>query len=446
MNVNRDVGLYAVAGLQVLLSGCAIVSSGPCSYRLVFSSYMNPHTLNETDTLNTTDNVFTIDPTGTERKAITWSRTTRNYNATISQDGQYIAYRSNQAADMPTTGNMDSSPQLAYNMWRANGDGTGGFVNLSNMTSPDGGDWCKEGYISRDGTKVTCNRRSVVLHSSWSNNVLVMNIDGSNATDLTQQTLLDINSEITSGHDFSPDMSKIVFSSNGKLDGTPGGPQANAWRNLFIMNADGTGKLALTRFQSGTFAVSTATFSHDGAWIYFVTNAPLSAENGTWTGSLAGANIWRVRPDGTELRAITRSTNTAYFMWPSYFFADGSGFLAYGYLSFSTGLDTDPINAGNLWSFSMDGTSRLAHTRLTGSYGIGRPHVSPDESLIAFTSRLPLDGPTGEAAIGSNIWVASLNKDKGLGDMRPITRATNSAFAVTVSLKRNAIWAQVCPQ
>ena len=116
--------------------------------------------------------------------------------------------------------------------------------------------------------------------------IAVMNADGSNRRQLTQLR------RPTSSEDFepvwSPDGKRIAFV---RLNSTASPRDRQA---IFVMNADGTGIRRVTpwRLDAGDHP----DWSPDGRWILFRSPVP---------DGFAGADLYRVRPDGKGLQQLT---------------------------------------------------------------------------------------------------------------------------------------------
>jgi Tol biopolymer transport system component len=205
-----------------------------------------------------------------------------------------------------------------------NADGTN-QTNLTNNSADD--HW---GRLSPDGTKILF--RSTRANGSQ---VWVMNSDGSNPTNLTG----------SSGGDqptWSPDGTKIAFVRSSQV---------------FIMNADGTGASQLT--SAGGFD---PVWSPDGAKIAY-----------TSTQDRPSGQIYVINVDGS---GITRLTNhISYDQQPSWS-PDGTKIAFYSHRD----NDNDEIFVMN-----ADGTNpiNLTNAPSSGEYG---PSWSPDGTKIAFSS------------------------------------------------------------
>ncbi|MDD5226445.1 MAG: hypothetical protein PHV97_04575 [Candidatus Omnitrophica bacterium] len=130
-------------------------------------------------------------------------------------------------------------------------------------------------------------------------------------TDLTQMTHLPGN---VSGPVYSPDGRWIVFSHGSKSFRDP--------LHLFIMNADGSGVVQIT---FGDYADANAVFSPDGQYIYFIRSRKFGRSSPLVPESWRGMDIYSVKPDGTNLKAVTNE-NFYKISDPS-FSPDGEEFL-----------------------------------------------------------------------------------------------------------------------
>ncbi|HEV2862607.1 MAG TPA: di-heme oxidoredictase family protein [Pyrinomonadaceae bacterium] len=212
---------------------------------------------------------------------------------------------------------FNSNANNLRNILTMNSDGTG--VQQLTATNVDQGPaW------SIDGTKIAFHSQRTgvwqIFTMNATNGANVANISNSPATDDTFAA-------------WSPDGTKIAFSR--RLPGIS--PQVNIW----VMNADGTGQVAIT---SGIVVDERPTWSPDGAWIAFhsnrdgnweiykvpsapgisiipptrLTNNPAWDANPAWapddsaiafTSLRSGANhIWTIETDGSRPSQVTGST------------------------------------------------------------------------------------------------------------------------------------------
>ncbi|MCH7905264.1 MAG: PD40 domain-containing protein [Armatimonadetes bacterium] len=152
---------------------------------------------------------------------------------------------------------------------------------------------------------------------------------------------------------FSPDGTKIAFVSERDYDGQ--GYEFKA-REIYIMNADGTGQTRLTNNEAYD---ELPTFSPDGSKIAFMSDRD------------GNDNIYIMNADGSGQTRLTDSE--AYDQWPA-FSPDGSK------IAFQSGRD----GWSDVYIMNTDGSGQ---TRLTDEEHYDyHPVFSPDGSKIAFMS------------------------------------------------------------
>jgi len=165
-----------------------------------------------------------------------------------------------------------------------NADGTG----LTNLTNNPGGDgdacwWGAEGDLvwSPDGTKIAFSAQREQEQGPplfWNKEIYVMNADGTGQTRLTNSRAQDVEPV------WSPDGSRIAFTSQLTVVG--------GYSDIYVMNADGTGQAKLT---NGAGWDDSPSWSPDGSQIAFV-----SRRDGN-------ADIYVMKADGTGLANLTNS-------------------------------------------------------------------------------------------------------------------------------------------
>jgi len=162
-----------------------------------------------------------------------------------SPDGKKIAFVAQRALD----GSDAPSPTNAMNLWTINADGSAA-TPLTRLTtnaflfypvwSPDGGKIAFGADLALNGTDA--------LNTNGADNTWTINADGTGAFALSRLTTPGINFVLPIT--WSPDGKKIGFSSQRAVDGSdaanPSG-QTNVW----VLNADGSVALPLTRLTSG---------------------------------------------------------------------------------------------------------------------------------------------------------------------------------------------------
>ena len=311
----------------------------------------------------------------------------------------------------------DASAHKNANIWKISPNGTG-LAALTNGTalgadsqaprwSPDGASVVFHSSRKLDGTDAA--------NSNLTRNIWRVNADGTNLRRVTSATAANADSLLPV---WSPDVTKIVFDSSRKLDGTDAGSNiANVWR----VNADGTNLVAITR----TTVISNfdPRWSPDGTKVLFYSSRAL---DGTDTAPMPlVSNLWQVNADGTGLRPLTNSTAHGADNFSGQWSPDGSKIV----FASSRRLDgTDAPNANgttNIWRVNSDGTGLTPLTRATTTdAGSGSPLWSHDGTKIVFVSSRNPDGTDSQAPnFTFNIWLVNADGT----ELTPVTTTTSGA-------------------
>src|SRR5262249_23319836 len=133
------------------------------------------------------------------------------------------------------------------NIWLMNADGSN-LAPLTRLTAEFAD--CLSPAWSPDGSKIVYYSKRALnggdfFSANFTNNIWVMNTDGSGTTALTNVTAF-INSSRDADPSWSPDGSKIVFVWQGALNGADL-PNIDSTANIWVMNADGSGATPLTK-------------------------------------------------------------------------------------------------------------------------------------------------------------------------------------------------------
>ncbi len=305
-----------------------------------------------------------------------------------------ITFESTRASDGSNTATTGST----QNVWVMNPDGS----SETALTKLTFGRSFRPAW-SHDGSKLVFGSTRGVDGSDVAGpavNIWVVNSDGTGLTALTKLTA-GIGQDLPS---WSPDDSKIIFTSNRALDGTDARISTTA-PNIWVMNADGTGAKPLTKLTQ-SFLVDDV-FSPDGSKIAYLSSRAL---DGSDTANTAGVqNLWVMNADGTGSTPVTKLTGagaqTTSFAWSP----DGTQFITLANRAVDGGTGPDADNTENLWVVAADGSSATlvtpqGQTTALGSAIIRGVAWSPDGSKIVFISAIPLNG---EAAPNSaqNLWI-----------------------------------------
>ncbi len=395
-----------------------------------FLPFLNVWSINSDCSGNTPVTRLTM--TGISRDSFAWS-----------PDGTRLLYDSNRALDGTDTlisGCLSFGSPLAGNAWVMNADGSGNLPLTSHQCdvissaawSPDGQ---KIAFVSNANLD-NSDPIDVTAFNSATSNVWSMNSDGSGATPLTQISSPGIgNSE---GPMWSPDGTKIVYSSIRALDGSSRNTQFRN-SNIWVMNADGSGSTPLTQLGSlpvnfsdiGADSCQSPHWSPDGTQIAMMCIRPLDGtENG-----IAGKNLWIMNADGSGAKPLTTFLS-AFVEEPQLFDGtflvqsnvqiwspDGSkiAFISSGSLD---GGDGGSLNSLNLWVINQDGTGATPVTRIaslrpppapltcsTCLVGVNDFAWSPDGTQLAFISDMNRDGSIQPPHV-FNLWVVNADGSK----------------------------------
>src|SRR5689334_1552897 len=235
-------------------------------------------------------------------------------DAVYSPDGTKIAFISSRAFD----GTDNHDVNQVFNIWVMNADGTGAKA-LTHLThtkadgvrpvwSPDGKKIAYTSARALDGSDDTNPGGFIVVTNVW-----VINADGTNDIPLTNDNSI-VGGGTTNSSDpvWSPDGTKIIFTSCRAVDGTAL-PNVNSTPNIWIMNAaDGTGRLPLTFYTAAGVTPTGYSWFPNGSKVLYSISAAL-------TGDAPGiTNIWSVDPTVFPLnpKSLTKLTN-AVSLFPS---------------------------------------------------------------------------------------------------------------------------------
>ncbi len=178
-----------------------------------------------------------------------------------------------------------------FDVYRAKRDGS----NLRRLTDTPGYD--AEAAVSPDGKEIVfCSGRDGDL------DLYKMNVDGSNVRRLTYTVGYD------GGPFFSPDGKYIVYRAFHPRNPAELTKWNTLWENqavspvrleLWIMNTDGTHQRQLTELGGASFCPY---MSPDGNWIIFTSNFADTSHS-----RMPNFDLYRIRPDGSDLERITYS-------------------------------------------------------------------------------------------------------------------------------------------
>ncbi len=388
-------------------------------------TFASTRALDGSDNANTNNmfNIWVMNADGSGVKTLTQltTRLADSLRPVWSPDGGKIAFESTRALDGSDNANTNSTS----NIWVMNADGSGAKA-LTQLTAPVADSsfpvW------SPDGSKIAFASRRALDGSNTANanftaNIWVMNADGSSAKAQTHLTAV---GALSSSPVWSPDGSKIAFSSMRALDGTDNA-NTNTTSNIWVMNADGSSAKALTLLTAIGSSSGILVWSPDGSKIAFQSSRALDGTNNANTNLTD--NIWVVNADGSGAKALTQLTalvaDSSLPVWSP----DGSKIAFQSSRALDGSNNANTNLAFNIWVVNADGTGAKALTQLTAQRadsGFSRTVWSPDGSKIVFDSRRALDGSNNaNTNFAFNVWVVNANGTAAKA-LTQLTRANSS--------------------
>ena len=307
-----------------------------------------------------------------------------------SRDGSRIIFQSARALD-----GSDAIPSMIFNIWVMNPDGS----SQTPLTKLTGASSFNPAW-SPGGSRVAFTSLRALNGSDAANgvsNIWAMNPDGSTQTPLTRITATGADSDTPV---WSPDGKKIVFTSKRALNGNDAA-NTNFTSNIWLMNADGSGQGPLTQITAAVGDSVQPAWSPNGSKIVFTSDRALDGSDAALP--FGEFNIWTVNSDGSGATPLTKLAllNTASSQpgWSP----DGSKIAFNSSRAFLNG---NGAGGFNIWVMNADGSSQTPLTQLTapGANSLG-PVWSADGSKILFFSSGPLSG--ANVAAQFNIWIGN---------------------------------------
>ncbi len=311
-----------------------------------------------------------------------------------------VSFNSSAALDGSNGGNLNGTS----NIWIINADGTGSDP-LTELTALGADSF--EPHWSPDNSKIAYLSSRALDGSDAANpngteNIWVMNADGSNPAPLTQLTADGADASIP---EWSPDGSQIIFDSSAALNGSDAA-NANFTRNIWMMNADGSNRAPLTQLTADQADAAFPQLSPDAAQILFLSSRALTGSDAPNTNNVV--NVWVMDANGSNPSPLTQMTAQFVINNNARWSPDGMQ------IAFHSNRDLNPANdalnangTGNIWVMDADSGNPLALTNLTADNAENfRPQWSPDGSQLTFVSQAAFDGSdAANINNGQNIWV-----------------------------------------
>lgn len=288
---------------------------------------------------------------------------------------------------------------------------------------------------------------------NWSNNIWTIHADGSHATQLTDYSGGENAGPQALQPLWSPDGNKMVYLSDGALDGSNTLAQ---YYYLWTMNADGSNKTPIYTQAPVVYSVvgNAADWSHDGTKLAVSVSsgneleiAVMNADGSSPKLIASGLSaVWS--PDGTKLAYAASTPTSDANIWTMH--ADGSAqtqLTQFGGYENAEAPVWSPdgkklafhlenlSGAGfTVWTMNSDGSNQQSYPGSTLLYNdadmIGRlVNWSPDGTKLAFYSTAALDGNPGDPNVDSlNIWL--MNADGT--NRHPLTNYTLDVGSIYV--------------
>ncbi len=360
--MNADgTGSKPLTSLTAVDAGTDSPQWSPDGTKVVFDSRRN---LDGSDAGNTnpTYNIWVMNADGTNPKPLT-SITAAGVDSYVprwSPDGTRIVYYSRRNLD-----GSDGEDSSNFNIWTVHADGSNAkpLAPITAMPKVNS----VEPQWSPDGTKVVFDSVRKLDGSDASNinatyNIWVVNADGINATPLTSLTA----EGFASGRapQWSPDGTKIVFYSGRKLDGTDA-VNLNHASNIWVMNADGSNVKPLTSLTAAHAESTSPLWSPDGTKIVFTSSRKLDGTDAANVNNTV--NIWVMNADGSGAKPLTSLTAADANNWRPQWSQDGT-LIVYGSWRSLDGADAASTNnVQNVWVMQADGSGAKPLTALTAA-------------------------------------------------------------------------------
>ncbi|MEW5807531.1 MAG: hypothetical protein AB1756_09335 [Acidobacteriota bacterium] len=314
--------------------------------------------------------IFVMNRDGSAIRQLTSATLGSSAGPVISGNGNWIVFQS--SADL-TAGNADNSDEIFIINW----DGSG----LRQLTSSAAGS-SAGARISDDGSRVVFSSDADLTggNPDGSEEIFVINADGTDLRQLTSAATGDSSAPSISGNGL-----KVVFHSSSDLTGG----NADGSDELFIINWDGTGLKQLTNSKISLLEDGNSQYpsiDDNGTLIVFHSNQYSGFQNLD-----ANYEIWKIKPDGTGLTALTSSAVEYGSFLPS-LSGDASRVVFIALADLTSG---NPDENPEVFTIKTDKTALTRHTDTIWGF-TGRAALSADGRKVAFTSSGDLTGGNGD--------------------------------------------------
>jgi len=344
--VTQKIFINLTLGIAALLAVTSTYATGP-HFELVstiaFSSTRNYPTA---DPPLFSSEIYLMDPDGTNLRRLT-DNIDGEFFAALSPDGKKIVFETNRRR-------LPDEPLNTSDLFLMDPDGADQtfLIRGSSATwSPDSKNIAYHGSASGTGLPTTTNPGAATTDSD----IFVANVDDLLAGMAQPQNVTNSSDAIDNDPDWSPDGTKIAFTSHSASDPDPSNPSD---AEIYVINPDGTG---LTRLTFNNYEERAPSWSPDGSRIVFM------ARVGTHPG-VPGSKfeICVMNADGTN---FVQLTDNAVFDGTPTFSPDGEKIV----------FSRNPAPQ-QMWMMNADGTGETQLTfppgwNLFANWGVLRVHV-----------------------------------------------------------------------
>jgi len=276
-------------------------------------------------------------------------------------EGYRIIFQSVRDAS-PNDPDVQANPLKYFELYTMKMDGS----DIKRITNNQ--DWETHAEVSPDGKKVLFSilegsDSMEDMDSRWE--IAVMDIDGNNMELLTNNNYFD------KGSDWNHDGTKIVYISD-TAERTNEDIDNNVLMqyDLYVMDADGTGRKKLTDAKSGEVYADPAFSYNEPSKIVYVKLVGLSEIT----------DLYIMDADGQNKRMIFEHNEEIIAINDPMFSRDGSKIIFMGQLD-ESGNHGIPIV--NIFTINIDGTDLKRITQNDGESDV-LPHYSPDGNLLTY--------------------------------------------------------------
>jgi Tol biopolymer transport system component len=291
--------------------------------------------------------IYLMDPDGTNLRRLT-ENTVGDFFSALSPDGKKIVFDSNRLR-LPT------EPRNTSDLFLMNTDGTEQTYLIRGSVatwSPDSKNIAFHASASGTGLPIKADPGAATGDSD----IFVANVDDLLAHMAAPQNITNSPDAIDDDADWSPDGTKIAFTSHPTWDD----PISSSHTEIYVINPDGTG---LTRLTFNEYEERAPSWSPDGSRIVFM--APVGTHPGTLGQKF---EICVMNADGTN---FVQLTDNAVFDGTPTFSPDGQKIL------FHRGPAPQ-----QMWMMNADGTGQMQLTFPPGfnnlaNWGLLRVHSKP---------------------------------------------------------------------